>query len=997
MKVIPLLLAFLLISTLLFGQTIWQDDGIPIRQGVNIEWYRSGASLNDGSVVYVWSDTRLGDRDVWGQHVDVNGNLLWGADGIMINGEINRQEDPVVINTGDGGAIVAWVDFRNEDAGDVYAQKLDENGNLLWDESGVPLCLASDVQISLNIVNDANQGAYVIWQDHRNPGGVDIYGTHINASGTIVAGWDANGNPIAAQNGDQDGHTFWEDGYGGAVVAWHDTRVATNENLYMQRIASDGSLLWDAGGTLLCGSTDTQSNVKMCSDGTGNFIFAWRDKHNDADGDIMAMRVDINGSFLWAGDVPIFQDDSVQKDPRITGSSDTGAFVAWVDYRNDPYSSDIYAQKIDVSGALLWTTAGLALCTAPNDQLEPRLTNDANAGCYFVWTDGRDGGHPHEDIYMQHVSDIGSIEWEANGKIICNAYGEQFSPLLRGNGSGKVYTIWGDNRTGSTGLYLQILDGAGTEYITVNGKPIYYGLCGDAKNYSLFEADEKSLILWEDSRSPYIGNQLYMQVLSDDGSVDLLLNGESLTNPTGYDQENVEAVYSASENEFVAVWEENRSGFKQIFAQAVDDQCNSLWANTGLALGEYFGEQQNPKVSSVTGSRSVEYYTGWSDYRDFMDPGIYGQKVIDGVLQWDDEGVEIVNRSGEDKLTDIVDLYYIFQSGAWNDQNIYVKLIDTDGNTAAGWPDEGIAVCTATGNQDNATGVIVPEGLLVIWEDTRDSVLAVYGQIVASNGSVLWQDNGIPIANYDNDQSSHAYIYEDELYVTWEDFRNGIDYNIFGQKVQTSNGALLWNPDAVAIVDVAGDQTSPALSMIGTNLCVPWQDFRNGTNSDIFGQKISSDGNVLWAADLPICTAIKNQSGPLTVPFDDNYASVIWQDARSSGKADIYNIYAQKIEINEVSIDDPHYENNNLIAHYPNPIKGSVYFTLRNIALNSKSTLDIFNLKGQRVFSYTFDTGQSGFEWNTCEINGTSVPNGVYFYKFVNNDNSSINKLLILR
>ncbi len=297
MKIIPVLVVCVLFSSLLCGQTIWQDDGIPIRQGVNIEWYRSGASLNDGSVVYVWSDTRLGDRDVWGQHVDVNGNLLWGADGIMINGEINRQEDPVVINTGDGGAIVTWVDFRNEDAGDVYAQKLDENGNLLWDESGVPLCLASDVQISLNIVNDANQGAYVIWQDHRNPGGVDIYGTHINASGTIVAGWDANGNPIAAQNGDQDGHTFWEDGYGGAVVAWHDTRVATNENLYMQRIASDGSLLWDAGGTLLCGSTDTQSNVKMCSDGTGNFIFTWRDKHNDPDGDIMAMRVDINGSF----------------------------------------------------------------------------------------------------------------------------------------------------------------------------------------------------------------------------------------------------------------------------------------------------------------------------------------------------------------------------------------------------------------------------------------------------------------------------------------------------------------------------------------------------------------------------------------------------------------------------------------------------------------------------------------------------------------------------
>ncbi len=997
MKVIPLLLAFLLISTLLFGQTIWQDDGIPIRQGVNIEWYRSGTTLEDGSVVYVWSDTRRGDRDVWAQHVDVNGNLLWGVDAIMVNGEINRQEDPVVINTGDGGVIVAWVDFRNEDAGDIYAQKLDENGNLIWDESGVPLCLASDVQISLNIVNDAIQGAYVIWQDHRNAGGVDIYGTHINSAGSIVAGWDANGNPIAASNGDQDQHTFWEDGTGGAVVAWHDTRDASNENLYMQRIASDGSLLWDAGGSLLCGSTDTQSNVKMCPDGTGNFIFTWRDKHDDPEGDIMAMRVDINGNFLWAGDVPIYQDDSIQKDPRITESTDTGAFIVWDDYRNDPYTSDIYAQKIDVDGALLWDATGLPLCTAPNDQLESRLTNDNDGGCYFVWTDGRDGGHPHEDIYMQHVGDTGSLEWEANGKMICDAYGEQFSPLPRGNGAGKVYAIWGDNRTGSTGLYFQILDGAGTEYLTANGKLIYYGLCGDAKNYSLFQGIDKSLILWEDSRSPYTGNQLYLQVLNDDGSVGLALNGESLTDPTGYDQEYVDAIYSVSENELVAVWEENRSGFKQIYAQAVDDLCTHLWAATGLALGDFLGEQQNPKISTVESAKSTEYYAGWSDYRDFMDPGIYGQKIVDGVLQWDDEGIEIVNRNGEDKLTDIVELYFIFQNGLWNDQNIYVKLIDSDGNTAAGWPDDGVDVCTATSNQKNAIGIIVPEGLLVIWEDTRDGVLAVFGQIVASDGSVLWQYNGIPIANYANDQSSPAYIYEDELYAVWEDFRNGIDYNIFGQKVQTSNGAFLWNPDAVPIVDESGDQTSPALSMIDDNLCVPWQDFRNGVHADIFGQKVSSDGTVLWVTDLPICTAIKNQSGPLTVPFDDNYASVIWQDARSSGKADIYNIYAQKLEINEVSIDDPHHENKILIAHYPNPISGSVYFILRNIALHSKSTLEIFNLKGQLVFSYSFESGESSYEWNTCDLNGDPVTNGVYFYKFVNDNNSSTNKLLIVR
>lgn len=997
MKKLIMVVILFLTTQILYGQTVWQNDGIPVRQGVNIEWYRSGASLEDGSVVYVWSDTRLGDRDVWAQRVDVNGNLLWGANAIMVNGEINRQEDPVVINSGDGGVIIAWVDFRNEDAGDVYAQKLDQNGNLLWDAAGVPVCLAGDVQISLNIVNDANYGAYVIWIDARNPGGVDIYGTHIDTDGNIVTGWNSNGNPIAATNGAQDQHTFWEDGTGGAIVAWHDTREASNENLYMQRIASNGDLLWDFDGTLLCGAAGTQSNVKMCPDGTGNFIFTWRDKRDDSDGDIRANRVDLDGNLLWVPAVVIYAGDEVQKDPRITESTDTGAFIVWDDYRNDPYSSDIYAQKIDVDGVLQWDADGLPLTTAPYDQLEPRLTNDANGGCYFVWTDGRDGGHPHEDIYMQHVDDTGTPQWETNGKMICDAYGEQFSPLLRGDGNGNVYAVWGDNRTGSTGLYLQILDSAGTEYLAANGKLIYYGLCGDAKHYSIFYDNDKSIILWEDSRSPYTGNQLYMQTLLADASFGLAENGEPITVATGYDQENVDAMYNVQEGELVAVWEENRTGFKQVYAQAVDDICTSLWADSGLVLGESFGDEQNPKISSVTTAKTTEYYTGWSDYRDFMNPGIYGQKIIGGSRQWDDAGIEIVNRDGEDKLTDIVGRYFIFQSGAWNDQNIYVKLIDENGNTAVGWPADGLDICTASGNQDNATGMMIPDGLLIVWEDNRDG-LSIYGQIVTEDGTVLWQTDGLPLADYDNDQGAPAYTYHDNLYLVWEDFRNGVDFNVYGQAVQSSDGTMLWNADAVPIVDMTNDQTNPAITFIDDSMFIPWQDFRNGSNADIYAQKVTTDGILEWTSDLAICTAIKNQSGPISVPFDDNYACVIWQDARSSGKADIYNIYAQKVEINEVGIDDePGQQNQVFIHHYPNPISTHVQFYIAEHILQAGTQLHIFNLKGQLIYTDVLDSSNHIYSWNLRDMENESVENGVYFYTLSGQQMDQVHTLIIVR
>jgi hypothetical protein len=186
----------------------WEDNGIPIRLGVNIEWFRSATRSTDDKIVYAWSDTRLGERDIYVQKVDENGNFLWGTDGITVNAEVNRQEDIIIIDADDGGIIAAWIDFRYEEAGDVFAQKLDSNGNLLWQSSGVPLCTEEGLQISLNIINDAAGGAYVIWLDSRNAGGTAIYGSHVLSNGTIAAGWDANGNTIVNENGSQNQHTF---------------------------------------------------------------------------------------------------------------------------------------------------------------------------------------------------------------------------------------------------------------------------------------------------------------------------------------------------------------------------------------------------------------------------------------------------------------------------------------------------------------------------------------------------------------------------------------------------------------------------------------------------------------------------------------------------------------------------------------------------------------------------------------------------------------------
>jgi hypothetical protein len=128
--------------------------GIP---AANASWatYGSPASLADsnqvlarsipdgaGGAFLVWEDYRSGDADVYAQHMDAGGNLLWGANGALVISLAGSQESPVLTKDGSGGIIVAWQDSRSGTY-DIYAQGLNSVGATRWAASGVSLCTAT--------------------------------------------------------------------------------------------------------------------------------------------------------------------------------------------------------------------------------------------------------------------------------------------------------------------------------------------------------------------------------------------------------------------------------------------------------------------------------------------------------------------------------------------------------------------------------------------------------------------------------------------------------------------------------------------------------------------------------------------------------------------------------------------------------------------------------------------------------------------------------------
>ncbi|MBN1970540.1 MAG: T9SS type A sorting domain-containing protein [Candidatus Delongbacteria bacterium] len=993
-----LLLAILTIP--LYSSLEWQEDGVPIRQGVNIEWSRASANLSDGTMIYVWSDTRNGERDLFAQKISSDGSKLWGTEGIRINGAIDRQEDPVVIETNDGGAIIAWVDFRNNIDGDIYAQRVTTNGDLLWAVDGVELCMADDVQISLNIVSDDNNGAYVIWEDARNSSTFDIYGTHITQNGTVADGWDNDGNSIVNYTGAQIGHSFRKDGNGGAVVVWIDERDASDKRIYAQRMSSDGSMLWGDNGKPLVSIPGDNNSVKLIKTAGDNFVVCYRDRTNDANGDIYAVKFDNNSNDLWGDRRVVYADSSLQEKPRIEAADGENVLVIWEDARNNPEKRDIFIQKLDADGNRLWDQQGIVISDAVNDQKNPRTSSDGNGGAWIVWEDMSVNDTPFGDVYLQHIDTNGNNLLVANGVPVCEEINLQSSPLVSLNGN-HVFAIWSDQRTGSVGLNYSIYDTNGVAQIDDN--EVYFGLSGDASEMNSIKiSDNKIAVFWSDSRSSSLAVKNYFQFLNGDGSVDFIEGGLKVTEDFINDQTSPALAYNNYYDKIIVGWSEMRDNFNKSFIQFIDLNGNMILDPNGIRLSQDETAQTNIKVSVNKFTNDDDYYAAWtSNNGDLMNLIVLvkGQKIDrNGNLLWGDNGIIIGDRPGDDILREVVVsenfILYLWQAEAGTGSKIYAKLLDKNGNTVSGWDANGNEVCNAAGNQINSNVLALENDRFLIWWENYISGEGsdIFCQIFNSDGTTQFDLSGKAIATADSDQKNSKVIEKNgKIIIAWDDFRMG-NVDVYAKALNTDIENL-WSSGEKGVVVQSGDQMNVTVEDDGNGYVFFYQN-SSGDSPDLYMQVIDYQGNILTpTGGVVVSDAIRNQENPQAINLNDKNTVVLFTDSRSSGKTDIYSIYASKFHNDFVSIEESTITDDfSLVWAYPNPFnpETNLNFSLKN---SEKISIDIYNSNGQFVKNVLKDK-QCQLS-NSVRIDLSEMNSGLYFYK-INSEKSSFTGKIVL-
>ncbi len=1015
MKKFLLFVLIISITIGLFAAQLWENP-VQLTKVTNANWNRCGAETNDGGMIYAWSDSHLGKRCIFAEKVWWTGTHAW-TQSLNIDSSPYYHVSPMITKTSDGNFIITYLEYHDYEQLILKAQKISSSGQLLWQNNGITVSSVVQHYESVDIISDNNGGAYITWV-YNASGIANLYAQKINSNGSFA--WQVNGITISTEVSEVSTVT---DNLGGLICSYVIGDY-TQKEVNVSRILPGG--LQDWSYTVENSVSNYIHQVMVSSPDRTSFIVTWHgytaDENNPVSY-IKAQRISLSGSALWDSPITINSDSQTLQtrnylDYRMIVADSTSVIIAWEDDRSG-LQTDIYAQKLDLAGSKLWYSTGIPVCINESYQGEIRMTPDTNGGCYIAWCDARDGGDDNRDIYAQHINSIGIADWITGGTPVCNVDGRHLYPLIKLTNN-QIFIAWQDERSGSMEIYYKMLFPAGNSYNPVGGERLFEGNDGDVSSPITLRRNNDVVIIWEDFRKSYRDIRLYYQVINPYGGTILEENGSPITNPPVDNQQYPSAI-TLPDGKIAIVWIEGAS----VKTQLIDVNGSRLWGDDGMLISQDAGySYESAKISYSEGA----IYISWAQNVTVQLPQypvncryLYGQKIENNTKMWGENGILISHYTPDNQYFNchpeqLIGRYFIWIND--NESNysrdVFIKLLNSDGTTAAGWPETGlsVAILMPENNQYYLQSSLTNSGLCILWMNYYDvDEQSKFGQLISPQGQRLWNPAGLVLSlDSDRDQISqllegtkiYGYMNVDSLYCNLK-LQNLSDT---GMPLWTESGINLTQP-------VAGifDGNVRMTKFDNNGMLAVWS--RNNRNSDypymsdIYGQYINPDGTLVSTA-FPLANEPDDEAYP-SIVSTGNDAYVFWaasdlykeQNRCEDEYPQTYSLYVQRFSNEFVANDD---ETETPVAvrleqNYPNPFNPTtnISFSLKS---KSSATLTIYNQKGQKVRTIhdgLLDKGAHSFTWNGKDDNDKSVASGVYMYRLSSGNTNHTRKMVLLK
>jgi hypothetical protein len=721
---------------------------------------------------------------------------------------------------------------------------------------------------------------------------------------------------------------------GGFVVTWmDDSNDGSGRGIYGQRYDAQGAA---QGGEFRVNTTTTEGQYQPTITGLsdGGFVVTWYSDWNQVTNngtppDIYGQRYDAQGA-AQGGEFRVnTTTNGSQHQPTITGLSDGGFVVTWMDDSNDGSGWGIYGQRYDAQGAAQGGEFRVNTTTT-NEQGQPTITGLSDGGFVVTWNSDWDpatNSWTPPDIYGQRYDAQGAAQG-GEFRVNTTTTSSQNQPTITGLSDGGFVVTWNSDWDPVTNswtppdIYGQRYDAQGaaqgaefrvnTTTTNYQQQPTITGLSDGGFVVTWFSD-------WDPATNSWTPPDIYGQRYDAQGAAQ---GGEFRVNTTTTNSQQQPTITGLSDGGFVVTWYSDwdpatNSWNLDIYAQRYS-AGGDIEFTGNLSSQRITGTDRNDVISGLGGNDSLDGGAG-------IDTANYSGARSDYTITGTDTGFiikdnRVANSDGTDKLTNIENLSFSDAKDHLSTGNISIKGLAKQGQTLIAqstlkdadgletlsyqWQANGLDIQGATGKNyiltQNEVGKTIT--LAAQYTDslgTTEKVISHATDAVESNVIVLkgkFSDYQITpsheqgIAFYVDAQGVHkAVASTDTVQFSDGTVARGANDETLAQGVEFRVNTTTTN-----------SQQQPTITGLSDGgFVVTWfSDWDPATNSwtppDIYGQRYDAQGAAQGGEFRVNTTTNGSQYKPTITGLSDGGFVVTWMDDSNEGSG--WGIYGQRYD-----------------------------------------------------------------------------------------------------
>jgi len=796
----------------------------------------------------------------------------------------------------------------------------------------------------------------IVWEDDHS-GNVNICGTFVDQSGRVLNSYGIN------ITNSSDDHFTPDIAFDGTnyLVVWSEDRNG-NQDIIGTRINTEGVIL-DPQGIQISAAPENQMKPAITFGGAYYFV-AWGELE---DTHIYGTRISPSG--IVQDSLGINISDSVGTASWlfeiVLACDDTNYLVSW--YKKfDGY----YGSRVNQKGEVI-DTIEIYTCANPG--------GGCMAGPCIGASLAFDGdNYLFVGAWCETYCSVIGLLLSTSGSVI-DSFGissgidpsvsynnDHYIVSFKQCGMGGGPDVFG-RRIDKSGLVLDSID------IQISHLP---NSSYEAWNPVVASGGINSFVIWEE-RSEIVGSRVDKKgdVLDPDGIL-ISTDPQSQFSPS---------ITSDGSNYFV-IWKDNRYDYYDIYGTRVN-QSGATLDPEGILIHKCYREEFIPKVT-FGGSYYLTVWIGYEPSRR-----ICRARIDQSGILIDTSSVAIWNYGLEwrPSIASDGDKYLIASEIGASGRNIFGLILIQSGAIMNTFP-----ISIIEQHQKKPSIAFNGYNYLVVWQNgfgSRD--WDIYGTLVSRSG-IVFQPEGIQIC-IDQGFQVHPAVASNgkDFLVVWQDSFES-NNNIYGIRVDSSGNLI--DPEAFPISIAEGDQIYPSVAFNGADYIVVWQDFRNGSDYDIYGAKVNTDGSVVDS--FIVSNAVGDQLAPEIAYSSGNQVLVTYSGWTGEYNSKIYNcmrIWGKYLG-NITGIDEQDKSEivteYNLQQCYPNPFNPSTTIQY-SIKERTPVELVLFDILGREVALLVNEEQDAGYY--KLNFNAGRLASGIYFYQLRAGDYVETKKMVLLR